>query len=115
MIKIELKQDIVIPSDNSINNSILKANERIAPILENYIKLNHRYKSKTGKLKSASKVDYTNQNIKAYIDNKMVDYGSYIHDGRKGWIADSFIEEAIRANSIIIERILNEEVDKVIL
>jgi hypothetical protein len=95
-------------------NSIVSRNkpvyeERIKQILESTAKDEHRYKSKTGKLKGATKaVADLNKSIRLYVDQSKAPYAKYVVNRRGTWDGDNFIEEAMEKNKEEITAIIKD-------
>lgn len=81
-------------------------------------KNNHRFKSRTGNLVEATKKELKidRESIRALykIDNLKAPYGGYIHDGKKGWSADKYLENAVNRNEEKIMQALSRGTDKAI-
>lgn len=110
--KVSLKMD-TIDARSTYDKALSAATARISTIIENDAKTNHRYKSRTGNLTRATKVNRIKDQIRAFIDDTQAKYGKYIHSGFKQWAPDPFIDNAIKKNRDLIERIIIEELDKV--
>jgi len=85
---------------------------RIATLIQAQARSQHRYQNRTGRLKRATKVDRIKDQVRAFIDDTQASYGRYIHSGYGKWKSDPFIEQAIKRNEGLIERIIIEELDK---
>ena len=96
----------------SVDNAISEAIKQAAPLIQNEARSNHRYKSHTGNLIRATKVQTTKTLAKAYIDDSMAKYGKYIHDGKGRWAPDPFLDNAIQSNLDKIDSIIANSIDR---
>jgi HK97 gp10 family phage protein len=98
--------------NKAFNIAIDRALTKIALIIEKEAKYNHKYRSRTGNLTRATQVRRIKDSIQAFINDTQAKYGKYVHDGTSKWSPDPFIDNAIKNNRTLIEKIIVEELDK---
>lgn len=80
------------------------AGERIAKLVEDYARANHRYITRTGNLENSTYATYSEQNgLEVFTDLVAADYSEYIISGFKTWSPDPFLDNAIEATSVEAE------------
>jgi len=110
-LKIDLeKYEDLDPKD--IEEGLAEALKTASTLISNEAKSNHRYRSRSGNLKRATKTKSTKESIQAYIDEAMARYGKYIHNGSRSWAPDEFVEDAIKNNLDKIDRLIADSIDK---
>jgi Icc-related predicted phosphoesterase len=102
------------PKDFSsdIDKAIDQSMKELENELEQSIKTNHKYISRTGNLQNASKVDVNKYSLKAYIDNKIADYGKFIHSGTKFISPDPFVTENMESKQEKIIQTITKNINR---
>jgi len=87
--------------------------KRIQSILERAAKTEHRYKSRTGNLRNATKAEIDlNKKIRLYVDEGKADYAKFVVNPRGTWKGDPFIDKAAENNNDEIMQVLKELYDE---
>lgn len=82
---------------------------KIKSLLESTARNDHRYKSRTGKLKGATKaVADLSKSISLYVDQGIAPYAKYVVNRRGTWDGDNFLEEAMEKNRDEINSIIKD-------
>ena len=97
--------------DSLIKKHIDKAMKQLAVQIANDAKLNHRYKSRSGKLRKSTTywINQSEQKFAVYV-SEQANYGQYVINGHGTWKADPFIEEAFKKNEGLIKDTYNNAV-----
>lgn len=74
----------------------------------------HRFRSRTGRLKSAVQTEVQGYSARAFIDDGLAPHGKHIHDGFKSWAPDPFLEDALRRNELSIGTEIESAVSRAI-
>jgi hypothetical protein len=74
----------------------------------------HRFKTRTGRLKSAVQTEVQGYSARAFINDGLAPHGKYIHDGFKSWAPDPFLEDALRRNELSIGNDIESAVSRAI-
>lgn len=102
----------------SLDDEITKELEKISNKILKEAKNNHRFKSRTGNLLAATKkelgIDKNSINEVFKIDDIKAPYGSYIHEGFRGWSADKYLENAVVRNEDNMEKAVEKGIDNAI-
>lgn len=112
MVNINIKVESETLDSNDVIKGVNNITPTIANIIEDEAKSNHRYKSRTGNLTSATKAVSTKDAVRAYIDDTKAKYGKYIHDGKGRWSPDPFLDKAVANNLDRIDILLADSIDR---
>jgi len=106
---------------NAVNNLVAKlpkavetAFAREAHVIENQARCIHKYKLRTGKLKSATFVQQNRMEIDGWLDETKAPYAQYVHDGTSDIQPDPFLANAFDSRTGEIERMAEAAVDAAI-
>ena len=85
---------------------------KIAPIIEEYARSNHRFTSNTGVLEQNTESEWneTEQRIETYVPSH-VEYAEYVINGQGTWAPDNYIDDAIQANQSLVDEALDAASD----
>jgi hypothetical protein len=97
-----------IPFSKLKFNDLVKLVENVSFDIVIEAKRTHRFKAQTGNLERSVKNNIeTKQNriISIFqLDNKIANYGKYIHNGFRSWKPDPFLLQAIITRTTFIKR-----------
>jgi len=74
----------------------------------------HRFQSRTGKLVSSIKSDYTDTGVRAYLDTGVAKYATYVHEGQRSWAPDPFLTNSFNAMVPRIDDEINRALDEIL-
>lgn len=74
----------------------------------------HRYTVRTGKLRSATRSAVKELTGELFVDDLKADYGVYVHQGHGTWAPDQFVYDAFKRGHPILDRAIDQAVDKAI-
>lgn len=118
---VTLDSSSVVRALNSFVGGTLKeelktAEKEISSRILREARLNHSYKSRTGKLSNATKVKggLGEGGIILYVDERQAPYAKFIVKGTGEWASDPFIEEAIQNNEAWVRARLQKAIDSAV-
>jgi phosphoribosylaminoimidazole-succinocarboxamide synthase len=110
--------DSLLKVSNTLEENITVEMNKISDVIIKEAKTSHRFKSKTGNLVEATKkelgIDRKSVQALYTIDDVKAPYGKYIHDGKKGWSADKYLENSVVRNEKNIEKAVETGIDNTI-
>lgn len=113
MISADLKLDRMDNPPN-LDEAVQKAVNEIGAFITNIARNEHRYISRTGNLRRATKYKTAEDYARVFIDRAMAKYGEFVHDGQRRWPPDPFIDQAIEKYQDQIEAIFDRHIQEAV-